>query len=76
MASELKDLSKLCVHTLTTRPWDIFECVKNYHEAGIHGITIWRNVLENKKLREVKSLLDDHGMKVVSLSRGGFFPSV
>lgn len=76
MASLIKDLSKLCVHTQTTKPWGIEACVKNYSEAGIHGITIWRNVLENKNLTEVKALLDDHGMEVVSLCRGGFFPSV
>lgn len=76
MASEIKDLSRLCVHTLTTKPWSIEECVKNYSEAGIHGITVWRNVLENKNLTEVKSLLDNYNMEVVSLCRGGFFPSV
>lgn len=76
MASEIKDLSRLCIHTLTTKPWGIEDCVKNYSQAGIHGITVWRNVLENKDPGEVKSLLDDHGMQVVSLCRGGFFPSV
>jgi sugar phosphate isomerase/epimerase len=76
MATEIKDFSKLCIHTITTKPWGIEECIKNYSEAGIHGITIWRNVLENKNLKEVKTLLDDHGMKVVSLCRGGFFPSI
>ena len=76
MPTKLIDFSKLCVHTLTTKPWDIEACVKNYSKAGIRGITIWRNVLENKNLAEVKTLLDDHGMTVVSLARGGFFPSV
>ncbi len=76
MASRIKDLSKLCVHTLTTKPWDIDACVRNYSMAGIKGITIWRNVLENRNLNGVKTLLDDFGMKVVSLARGGFFPSV
>ncbi|HWR99783.1 MAG TPA: sugar phosphate isomerase/epimerase family protein [Prolixibacteraceae bacterium] len=76
MISKIEDLSRLCVHTLTTRPWDIESCVKNYASAGIKGITIWRNVLENKNLADVKSLLDDYGMDVVSLARGGFFPSV
>lgn len=75
MASELTDLSRLCVHTLTTKPWNIEECVKNYAAAGIRGITVWRNVLENKNLTEVKMLLKDHDMTVVSLARGGFFPS-
>lgn len=76
MASQIKDLSKLCVHTLTTKPWDIDECVRNYAMAGIKGITIWRNVLENRNMNGVKTLLDDFGMKVVSLARGGFFPSI
>ena len=76
MAFLIKDLSKLCVHTQTTKPWGIEACVKNYSEAGIHGMTIWRNVLENKNLTDVKALLDDYGMEVVSLCRGGFFPSV
>ncbi len=75
MPSELKDFSKLCVHTLTTKPWGIEECVKNYSAAGIHAITIWRNVLERKNLQEVRKLLADHNMNVVSLCRGGFFPS-
>lgn len=75
MASIIKDLSKLCVHTLTTKPWGMEDCVKNYSKAGINGITIWRNVLENKNLKDVKQLLDDYGMTVVSLCRGGFFPS-
>lgn len=76
MANAIKDLSKLCIHTYTNKPWGIEECVKNYAAAGIHGITIWRNVLENKNLKEVRSLLNDYDLNVVSLCRGGFFPSV
>ena len=76
MPTKLKDFSKLCVHTLTTKPWNLKQCVENYSAAGIHGITIWRNVLENQNLRDAKSLLDDYGMKVISVARGGFFPSV
>ncbi|MDD4192099.1 MAG: sugar phosphate isomerase/epimerase [Mangrovibacterium sp.] len=76
MASEIKDFLRLCVHTQTTRPWDIKACIKNYAAAGIHGITIWRNVLENQYLPEIKRMLEDFEMKPVSLCRGGFFPSV
>lgn len=75
MASELSDFSKLCVHTLTTKPWDLKQCIENYSAAGIHGITIWRNVLERKNLKEAKKMLDEYAMKVVSVARGGFFPS-
>lgn len=76
MMIQQTDYSKLCVHTLTTKPWDLRQCVENYSAAGINGITIWRNVLENQNLNEAKQLLDDHNMEVVSIARGGFFPSV
>lgn len=76
MVSEIVNLSRLCVHTQTTKPWGIEACVKNYAAAGIKGISIWRNVLENKNLKEVKNLLNVYEMEVVSLVRGGFFPSV
>ncbi len=75
MANPITDFSKLCIHTLTTKSWDLKQCVKNYSAAGIHGITIWRNVLEGQQLKECKSILDDFGMNVVSICRGGFFPS-
>lgn len=76
MATLLSDFSKLCVHTLTTKAWSLKECVENYSAAGIHGITIWRNVLEGQNLKECKQILDDHGMVVPGVARGGFFPSV
>ena len=76
MVTELKDFSKLCVHTLTNKPWNLHQCVDNYHAAGIQGITIWRNVLDGQNLKECKQILDDHNMDVVSVARGGFFPSI
>lgn len=76
MPSIINDLSKLCVHTLTTRPWDLRQCVENYKAVGINGITIWRNVLEGKNLSDERKMLDDFDMDVVSLVRSGFFPSV
>ncbi len=75
MSTKLTDFSKLCVHTLTNKPWDLRQCVENYSAAGIRGITIWRNVLENQNLNEAKTMLDDHNMDVVSVARGGFFAS-
>ena len=75
MSHIITDFSKLCIHTITNKPWDIETCISKYSEAGIHGITVWRNVLENKNLVTVKQLLDDFDLKVVSLARGGFFPA-
>jgi sugar phosphate isomerase/epimerase len=76
MITPIKDLSRLCIHTFTTKPWSIEECIENYSAAGVSGITIWRNVLEQKNLSEIRKRLEDSPLKVVSLCRGGFFPSV
>ena len=71
-----KDFSKLCIHTQTTKPWTLEECIINFASAGVKGISIWRHLLEGKDLNEIKLLLDSNRMDVVSLVRGGFFPSV
>ena len=68
-----QDLSKLCIHTITTRDWTLETAIEKYFEKGIHGISVWRNYIESKDMREVRNLLESHRMKVVSLVRGGFF---
>ena len=70
------NFSKLCVHTQTTKPWTIEECISHFSAAGIKGISIWRHLLEGKDLKSIKSMLDAHQMEVVSLVRGGFFTAV
>lgn len=75
MAS-INNFSKLCVHTQTTKPWTIEECITHFSAAGIKGISIWRHLLEGKDLKSIKAMLDAHQMEVVSLVRGGFFPAL
>jgi sugar phosphate isomerase/epimerase len=76
MPETIHDLSKLCVHTQTNKPWSLEECIQNYSAAGIHAVSIWRHLLEDQSISRVRSLLKEHEMKVVSLVRGGFFASV
>jgi len=77
MSSEpLKDLSRLCIHTITTRPWNIEEAAVNYSAAGVKGITVWRDALAGRDIRLTGEMLRNSGLSVVSLARGGFFPSV
>lgn len=75
MQKRLKDFSRLCVHTMTNKPWNLKQCVENYSVAGVRGISIWRNVLEGQDLKEASRILDDSPLEIVSLVRGGFFPS-
>ena len=70
------NLSRLCIHTATTKPLPIEEAVKIYSEHGIRAMTVWRDALRGKNVNEVKKLIDHNNIEVVSLCRGGFFPSV
>jgi sugar phosphate isomerase/epimerase len=73
MKTESADLSRLCVHTITTKPWSIEEAARNYAECGIKGITVWRDTLEGRNIRMTGQMLRECGLSIVSLCRGGFF---
>lgn len=72
LTDKLTDLSRLCIHTMTTKPWSLVDCVRNYESAGIPAITVWRQVLNHEGIAALKS----SGLRVTSLCRGGFFPAV
>ncbi len=74
-AEPLVDLSRLCVHTITTKPWSIEEATDRYAAAGVKGITVWRDTLEGRNVSQVGQALRNAGLEVVSLCRGGFFPA-
>jgi len=68
-----KDLSRLCVHTITTKPWDIHSAIGKYSEAGIGGITVWRQYLDGENHNAIGKEITDAGLTTVALVRGGFF---
>ncbi|GEO09070.1 sugar phosphate isomerase/epimerase family protein [Segetibacter aerophilus] len=74
--ANLTDTSKLCVHTITTKPWNIEEAAKNFSAAGVKGITVWRDTLAGRNIRQTGQMLRDYDLSIVSLCRGGFFPSI
>ena len=74
-AKQLTDLSQLCIHTITTKPWSIEEAAKNYSAEGVKGITVWRDALIDRNIKQTGQLLRVHGLDIVSLCRGGFFPN-
>lgn len=71
----MNGLSKLCIHTITTKPWNIEEAARNYAASGVKGITVWRDVLAGRNIRQTGQMLREHDLSIVSLCRGGFFPS-
>ena len=72
---QLTDLSQLCIHTITTKPWNIEEAAQHFSAEGVKGITVWRDALEGRDVIQTGQLLRDHGLQIVSLCRGGFFPN-
>ena len=70
---EHKDLSKLCIHTITTKAWNVEEAAKNFSRAGVKGITVWRDALDGRNIKQTGQLLREHDLSIVSLCRGGFF---
>lgn len=75
-AKPLTDLSQLCIHTITTRPWIIEEAAKSFAASGVKGITVWRDALEGRNIEKTGEFLRDQGFEIVSLCRGGFFPDI
>ncbi len=74
-ASPLTDFSRLCLHTITTKPWTVEEACDRYAAAGVGGITVWRQWLEGRDPAAVGRRLRAAGLDVVSVARGGFFPA-
>jgi len=74
-SKEHKDLSRLCIHTITTKSWRIEEAAKNFSAVGVKGITVWRDALEGRNIKHTGEMLRDHDLNIVSLCRGGFFAS-
>jgi sugar phosphate isomerase/epimerase len=74
-SSALPDLSRLCIHTITTKPWAIETAATEFAAAGVKGITVWRDTLAGRDIAKTGQMLRNQGLSVVSLCRGGFFPA-
>lgn len=70
----MDNLDRLAIHTITTKHWDLATACSKYAAAGVFKLGLWRQWLEGRALKQSKQLLDDHGMKAVSLVRSGFYP--
>ncbi|MGE5610253.1 MAG: sugar phosphate isomerase/epimerase family protein [Bacillota bacterium] len=74
-ALPLTDFSRLAIHTMTNKPWSLEQCIQGYTQAGVPGISVWRNVLQPMGAPAAGKMLRDAGLSVVALVRGGFFPA-
>lgn len=72
----MDDLSKLCIHTITTKPLPFEVACEKYSRAGVKGLTIWQDAINGIPPSVVKKTLKKNGLQLVSYCRGGFFPNV
>ncbi len=66
---------KLCLHTITTKSWDLQTAVQKYSAAGIGGVSVWRDSAQafSGGLKAAGEMTRSEGLDIVSYVRGGFF---
>ena len=72
----MKDLSRLAIHTVTTKPWPLEKTVEKLAAAGVPGISVWREALEGRKPAQVGDFIRKAGLSIVGTVRGGFFSAL
>jgi sugar phosphate isomerase/epimerase len=66
-------LSRLSLNQRTTASWSLPEAIEGCVAAGLGAIGIWREQLAEVGLDEACRLVEESGLRVSSLCRGGFF---
>jgi len=66
-------LSRLSLNQRTTASWSLPEAIKGCIDAGLGAVGIWREQLAEVGLDEAGRLVDQSGLRVSTLCRGGFF---
>ena len=63
---------RLSLNQKTTNSWSLPEAVAGCVRAGLPSIGVWREPLAEIGVDRARGLLDDSGLRVSSLCRGGF----
>ena len=72
----MQDTSRLAIHTITTKPWPIEEAIDRYAQAGVKGISVWRDALDDRNAAKIGERIRSAGLSIVATVRGGFFPAL
>lgn len=64
--------SRLSLNTKTTNSWTLREAVQGAAAAGLPAVGLWRDRVAEAGLAEAGKILQDNGIRVSTLCRGGF----
>ncbi|MDH3650738.1 MAG: sugar phosphate isomerase/epimerase [Saprospiraceae bacterium] len=73
MGLPLLDTSRLCIHTITHKPWSLEVALDHFAKNSIAGISVWQSAIEEIGAVQAGELLASYPIDVVSYVRGGFF---
>ncbi|VTU22311.1 hydroxypyruvate isomerase [Variovorax sp. PBS-H4] len=63
--------SRLAINQITTKSWSLEQAIVGYARAGVHGIGVWRDKLQQCGIGRARSLLRDAQAWVPSLCKAG-----
>ena len=68
----MSDYSRLSLNSATTKKWTLAEAVEACVQTGIPALGPWRDIVADAGLDKAARLINDAGLRVSSLCRGGF----
>jgi sugar phosphate isomerase/epimerase len=68
-------MNRLCIHSITNKPWSLDTLIEKYAGSGVPALTVWEDAIEDAGARSAGDKLAGSGLKVVAYCRGGFFPN-
>lgn len=70
----MAELNRLSLNQITTEQWNVRQAVEGSARADIEYVSLWRHKIAEIGLPETKKIVQDAGLKLSSLCRGGMFP--
>ena len=71
----MAEITRLSFNQITVSNWSVSQAVEGCVRHGIPSIALWRHKIEEASLASCVRLVQDAGLHVSSVCRGGMFPS-
>lgn len=68
-------MQRLSLNQITTERWNVRQAAEGCARAGVPWIALWRHKIEEFGLENTRRLINDTGLQVSSICRGGMFPA-